>query len=282
MPILFEFLKSILFGIIQGVTEWLPISSTGHLLVAEELFPLTFSPAFRDMFIVVIQLGSILAVLVLFFERLNPFSSQKSAEEKSSTYRLWSKVLVAALPAILAGLLLDDWIDSIYNASSFLKITTISVALVFYGLVFLWVERKERFARINSLSAIDYRTALTIGLFQVLALVPGTSRSGATILGATTVGTSRVVAAEFSFFLAIPMMFGASGLKLLKFFSKDVPFGILDLLVLLVGTVVAFVVSIFVIKFLLSYLKQNDFKIFGYYRIFAGILFFTYFFFNRS
>lgn len=275
--IILEIFKAIILGIVQGVTEWLPISSTGHLLIAEEFFRLNVTPEFRDLFIVVIQLGSILAVLTLFFHKLNPFSPKKDEAQKQHTFALWGRVLVAAVPAAIAGFLLDDWIERLYQSDPLIKITVIAGALIFYGVLFIVIEAKPRNSRINTLAELDYKAAFGIGVFQILALVPGTSRSGSTILGATLLGTSRMVAAEFSFFLAIPMMFGASGLKLVKFFAKGMSFSASELVILLVGTLIAFLVSIWAIKFLINYLKRNDFKAFGYYRIGFGLFILVYF-----
>lgn len=270
---MFEILKAIILGIIQGITEWLPISSTGHLLLADEFIKMDFSKDFIDMFMVVIQLGSILAVLVLHFHKLNPFSSQKSTQEKSDTYKLWLKVIVAAVPAGIVGVLFDDLItDLLYNPY------VIAATLIIYGVLFIVIENRKKKPNINTLNEMDYKTALGIGAFQILALVPGTSRSGSTILGATLLGNSRFVSAEFSFFLAIPMMLGASGLKLLKFALKT-GFGFtgMEFAVLLTGTLVAFLVSVFAIKFLMSYIKKHDFKAFGYYRIVLGIAVLAFF-----
>lgn len=273
---LLEILKALIFGIIEGVTEWLPISSTGHLILAERLIPLNVSAEFNEMFRVVIQLGAILAVLLLYFHKLNPFSPKKSTLQKKDTYVLWSKVIVACLPAAVIGLLFDDAIDKV-----FYNYITVSITLVLYGILFLVVENRNRgrFPRIGKLKDLDYTTALLIGMFQVLALIPGTSRSGATIVGALLIGTSRVVAAEFTFFLAIPVMFGASLLKLVKFGFDFTPN---ELAVLVMGMLSAFVVSIFAIRFLMGYIKKHDFKAFGYYRIVLGILVLGYFLLSRT
>lgn len=267
---IFEIIKTIILGIVQGITEWLPISSTGHMILVDAFMPLkiyediTMNTEFVDMFMVVIQLGSILAVLLLYFHKLNPFSPKKSEIQKKNTWILWFKVLVAAVPAAIVGLLFDDVIDAIlYNP------TTVAIALIVYGILFIVIEKTKKPAKITTLESLDYFTALKIGAFQMLALIPGTSRSGSTILGATILGCSRKVASEFSFFLAIPMMFGASLLKLIKLqMSLDAT----GIFILLLGMVVAFVVSIIAIKSLMKYIRKHDFTIFGYYRIILGII----------
>jgi undecaprenyl-diphosphatase len=267
-----ELLKTILIGIVEGITEWLPISSTGHMILLNEWIKLDVSSDFFDMFLVVIQLGAILAVVVLFFHKLNPFAPSKTKEDQKATWILWTKVAVGVLPAAILGLLLNDWMEeTLYNY------IVVAIMLVLYGVLFIVVEQrhKGKTPTITSLENLTYKTALFIGLFQVLSLVPGTSRSGATILGAIVLGTSRFVAAEFSFFLSIPVMFGASALKLYNFgfsFSTE------ELVFLAVGMITAFIVSILAIKFLLGYIKQHDFKAFGYYRIGLGILVLLYFF----
>lgn len=269
-----EILKAIILGIIEGITEWLPISSTGHMILVDEFIKLNLSEAFKEMFFVVIQLGAILAVLVLYFNKLNPISPKKTKAEKIETWTLWSKVIVACLPAAVIGLLFDDKIDKL-----FYNYITVAVTLILYGVLFIVVENfnKGKECKVNSLTALSYKTALLIGVFQVLSLIPGTSRSGATILGAILLGTSRYVAAEFTFFLAIPVMFGASLLKILKF---GFDFTMHEAVVLLVGMVVAFVVSVLAIKFLMGYIKKHDFKAFGIYRIILGILVLMYFLFK--
>lgn len=269
--VIIEFLKAVVLGIIEGLTEWLPISSTGHMILADELIKLDLSPAFKEMFLVVIQLGAIMAVVVLYFHKLNPFSSRKTAIQKKETFTLWGKVLVACIPAGIIGVLFDDEIDRL-----FYNYVTVAITLIVYGILFLWIENRNRGKSplIRSESALSYRTAALIGVFQVLALIPGTSRSGATIIGAMLLGTSRSVAAEFTFFLAIPVMFGASLVKLLKF---GFAFSSLELGVLLTGSVVAFVVSIFAIRFLMGYIKKHNFKVFGYYRIVLGAIVLLYF-----
>ncbi|MDI9518757.1 MAG: undecaprenyl-diphosphate phosphatase [Bacillota bacterium] len=268
--VIFEIIKAIILGIIQGITEWLPISSTGHMILVDALMPMkvysdpTVNKEFVDMFLVVIQFGSILAVLLLYFNKLNPFSSKKSKEKKIETINLWIKVVVAAVPAAIVGLLFDDYIDALlYNP------LTVAITLILYGVLFIIIERRKPKPSINNLNAMTYKTALMIGLFQMLALIPGTSRSGSTILGAILLGTSRTVASEFSFFLAIPMMFGASLLKLIKL---EMSLNFIGILILLVGMFVAFIVSIVAIKGLMRYIKKNDFTLFGYYRIILGLI----------
>lgn len=262
-----EILKAIVQGIVQGITEWLPISSTGHILLLDTVWKMQVSPAFFDVFKVVIQLGSILAVLVLYFHKLNPFSPKKTGEEKKGTWVLWSKVLVASIPAAVAGLLLDDIIDEKLSVP-----LVIAVALVVYGIAFIIMESRQKQAKVENLSDLTYKHALGIGAFQMLALIPGTSRSGSTILGATLTGASRTVAAEFSFFMAIPVMLGASLLKVLKFVMEGLSFTTLEWIILAVGTVVSFAVSVVVIRFLMAFIKKHDFKPFGWYRIALGAL----------
>ena len=269
-----EILKAVLFGIIEGITEWLPISSTGHLILLEEIMSLKVSEAFYEMFQVVIQLGAILAVVLLFFHKLNPLSPKKNEKQKTMTWALWVKVVVAVLPSAVIGLLLDDWLDAhLYNY------IVVALMLVAYGAAFLLVEQKnkEQKPKISSVYAIDLRTALLIGCFQCLALIPGTSRSGATILGAIFLGVSRSAASEFSFFLAIPTMLGASALKVLKFMLEGVQITGMEVAILLVGSVVAFLVSLVAINALMQYVKKNSFAIFGQYRIALGILILVYF-----
>lgn len=270
-----EILKAVFLGVVQGITEWLPISSTGHLILFNDFINLqvyadTFSnKEFVDMFTVVIQLGSILAVLLLYFNKLNPFSKIKNPLEKRQTIDLWINVIIAAVPGAIIGFLFDDFIDSVlYNS------ITVALMLIIYGVLFIWIENRKSKPFVTSLSMINWKVAVLIGIFQVLALIPGTSRSGATILGAILIGCSRGVAAEFSFFLAIPMMFGASLLKLLK---MKIVLDLAGIVVLITGMVVAFIVSIFAIKFLMSYIKKHDFKVFGYYRIILGVIILIYF-----
>ncbi|WP_072685047.1 MULTISPECIES: undecaprenyl-diphosphate phosphatase [unclassified Holdemania] len=274
-----EMLKAILLGIVQGITEWLPISSTGHMILVNELMPLTVladaaaNKEFVDMFMVVIQFGSILAVLLLYFHKLNPFSPRKNAYEKRSTIDLWLKVIVAVVPAGIIGVLFDDLIDAyFYNP------VTVASMLIIYGVAFLAIESRHRRPSVTSFEKMSYKTALAIGVFQVLALIPGTSRSGATILGAVLLGCSRGIAAEFSFFLAVPVMFGASLLKLIK---MKIAFSLATASVLIVGMIAAFIVSVFAIRFLMGYIRKHDFKAFGVYRIALGILVFAYFFFMK-
>lgn len=263
-----EILKAILFGIIQGITEWLPISSTGHMLLADQLVHLNVSKEFMDLFIVVIQFGSILAVVTLYFHKLNPFSPKKAPAEKRGTWSLWGKVAVASIPLVIIGLPLDDFVtEKLYGP------ITIAATLIIYGILFIMLENQKKKAAINSFSDLSFKTAFFIGCFQVLAIIPGTSRSGSTILGAVFLGASRVVSAEFSFFLAIPAMFGASGYKLLKFvLANDTGFSGGEWAILLVGTAVAYLVSVFAIKFLMNFIKKHDFKPFGWYRIALGIV----------
>ncbi len=262
-----EILKSILYGIVEGITEWLPISSTGHMILLEEIMPMNVSKSFWSMFLVVIQLGAILAVVVLYWNKIFPFRKNKEGQYTSvkSIWILWSKILVATIPAAIIGLALDDWIDAhLYNGF------VVAIMLILVGVAFIYIENRNKDMRpsVNSLSALSYKDALIIGLFQVVAAVlPGTSRSGATIVGGLMIGVSRAVAAEFTFFLAIPVMFGASLLKLVKF---GLAFSVLEFFILVIGMVVAFFVSIFVIRFLMSYIKKHDFKVFGWYRIVLG------------
>lgn len=269
-----EMLKVILLGIVEGITEWLPISSTGHLILVDEFVKLNASDAFKEMFNVVIQLGAILAVVVLYFHKLNPFSPKKSTKQKKQTIDLWLKVIVACIPAAVLGLLFDDWMEAHFH-----NYIVVSLMLIIYGVLFILVENwnKGTTPRVTKLSELSYQTALAIGAFQVLSLVPGTSRSGATIIGALLIGVSRYAAAEFTFFLAIPVMFGASGVKILKFLKDGGGFTGMEAAMLLVGCLVAFLVSVFAIKFLMGYIKKNDFKVFGYYRIVLGVLVLAYF-----
>ncbi len=272
---IFEIIKTIILGVVEGITEWLPISSTGHLILFDEFIRLNMSEEFMEMFNVVIQLGAILAVVVLYFHKLNPFSPKKSAAEKKDTVNLWIKVLIGVLPAAIIGLKFDDLIDSL-----FYNFQTVAVMLIVYGVLFIIVENKNKNAlpKINTLDGLSYKTALLIGVFQVLSLIPGTSRSGATIIGGMILGASRAVAAEYTFFLAIPVMFGASLLKILKF---GFAFSAQEMVVLLTGVAVSFAVSVIAIKFLMSYIKKNDFKFFGWYRIILGIIVILYFVLTR-
>lgn len=272
-----EILKVILLGVVEGITEWLPISSTGHMILVDEFIKLNVSEAFREMFFVVIQLGAIFAVIVLYWSKLFPFKKQKIADAKArivldrETMLMWLKVIIAVLPAALIGIPFDDQIDAM-----FYNYQTVAVTLILYGVLFIVIETRNRgkLPRINSIEQITYATAIIIGIFQVLSLIPGTSRSGATIVGAILIGVSRTVAAEFTFFLAIPVMLGASLLKLVKF---GLIFTQAEAVILAVGMVTAFVVSILAIKFLMGYIKKHDFKVFGYYRIILGIAVVAYF-----
>ena len=271
---LLEILKAVLFGIVEGITEWLPVSSTGHMILLDEFIKLDVSKEFYEMFQVVIQLGAIGAVIALFFHKLNPFSPKKNHKQKHNTWVLWIKVVVAVAPSAVLGLLLDDWMeDHLFNY------IVVAIALIVYGVAFLFVERlnETRDSQIKSVSQIDYRTALLIGAFQCLSLIPGTSRSGSTILGAILLGVSRSAGAEFSFFLAIPTMLGASALKVLKFLLEGVKATGDEMLILLVGTVVSFLVSLLVIKGLMEYVRKRSFAVFGYYRIILGFLVIGYF-----
>lgn len=270
---LINIFKAIILGIVEGITEWLPISSTGHLILVDEFIKMDVSPAFTEMFNVVIQLGAILAVVVLYFDKLNPFSGKKNQVEKSETWTLWSKVVVACIPAAVLGLLLDDFLDAHFH-----KFLPVAIMLIVYGIAFIVVERhnKTKTPKCTSLNDFTYKAALIVGFFQVLSLIPGTSRSGATILGAILIGSSRFVATEFSFFLGIPVMFGASGLKIVKFLMNGNSFDFAQITILLVGMATAFVVSIVAIKFLLDYIKRNDFTVFGWYRIILGVILIGY------
>lgn len=277
MDVILELLKAVLFGIVEGITEWLPISSTGHMILLDQLVKLKVSEEFYQMFQVVIQLGAIMAVVLLFFHKLNPFSPKKSQKARSNTWQLWFKVIVAVLPSAVLGLLLDDWMEAhLYNY------VVVAVALIVYGVAFLYLEQGEgRIApRIKSVHAIDYKTALLIGAFQCLSLIPGTSRSGSTILGAILLGVGRSAGAEFSFFLAIPTMVGASGLKLVKFLLSGVSVTGLEIGVLLVGCLVSFLVSLLVIKALMDYVRNHSFRVFGIYRIILGVVVLIYFLFT--
>lgn len=265
--------KAVILGIVEGITEWLPISSTGHLILVDEFIKMDVSPAFTTMFNVVIQLGAILAVVVLYFHKLNPFSPKKSAREKNETWVLWSKVLVACIPAAFLGILLDDFLEAHFH-----KFLPVAIMLIIYGIAFIVVERynKGKRPKCTDLNKFTYQAALIVGFFQVLSLMPGTSRSGATILGAILIGSSRFVATEFSFFLGIPVMFGASAIKIIKFLKDGNVFGFQEIIILLVGMVTAYIVSIIAIKFLLDYIKKNDFTVFGWYRIILGVLLIAY------
>ena len=286
-----EILKAILFGIVEGVTEWLPVSSTGHLILLNEFITLNVSEEFQSMFDVVIQLGAILAVIVLFFRKLNPFALSKTAPEKKQTWNLWFKVIAAIIPSGVVGVLLDDWMDAhLHNG------IVVSIALIVYGIAFILVERKNQYGKylkvagkdgptvhfyrekkIQDVHEISYKTAILIGLFQCLSLVPGTSRSGSTILGAILLGVGRAAGAEFSFFMAIPTMLGASAIKGLKFLLSGVGITGLEIGVLVTGCVVSFVVSLLVIRGLMEYVRKHSFSVFGVYRIVLGIVVLAYF-----
>lgn len=265
-----EILKAVILGIVQGITEWLPVSSTGHLILVEQFFKLNFSKTFVDTFFVVIQFGSILAIIVLYFHKLNPFSPSKTKKQRTETLNLWSKIIIGVIPAGILGILLEDVIDQIFYESN----TIIALMLILYGILFIVIENRNSKPKVTEFSQMSYKLAIAIGFFQALALIPGTSRSGATIVGAVLLGTSRYIAAEFSFFLATPTMLGASGLKLLK---AGASFNGGEWLMLGVGSIVAFIVSIIAIKFLMDYIKKHDFKVFGYYRIILGIIVLAYF-----
>ena len=269
----FEILKVLVLGIVEGFTEWLPISSTGHMILVDEIIHLDVSEAFRQVFMVVIQLGAILAVVVLYFHKLNPFSPRKTQNQKRATIRLWMKIVVACIPAAVIGLPFDNLLDKLMNGY------VVSAMLILYGVFFILLENRNRGVkfRIQRVTQISFQTAAVIGLFQVLAMVPGTSRSGATILGAMLLGCSRGAAAEFSFFLGIPVMFGASLLKIVKFMLEGASFQMYEIFYLIFGMAVAFGVSVYSIKFLMEYVKQHDFKFFGYYRIVLGIIVLSYF-----
>ncbi len=270
-----EFIKVVILGIVEGITEWLPISSTGHMILVDEFLQLNVTPQFKEMFFVVIQLGAILAVVILFFQSLNPFDTHKTKVEKKDTWNLWFKVAVACVPAAVFGLLFDDLLDKY-----FYNFPVVAVMLILYGVLFIIIENKNKdktFA-INNMKQLTYKTALFIGVFQVLALIPGTSRSGATIVGAMLIGTSRIVAAEFSFFLSIPVMLGASALKVAKYlFVENMTFTGIEISILALGSIVALVVSLVAIKFLMNFIKKHDFKPFGWYRIILGGILIVYF-----
>ena len=269
-----EIIKTIILGIIEGFTEFLPISSTGHLYLADEFIKLKESTAFINMFMVVIQFGAILAVILIYFHKLNPFSPKKDRHAKKQTWDIWFKVIVAIIPSAVVGIPLNDWMDAHLTSWQ-----VISATLLIYGVLFIVVENwlKDKTPQVADLDSLSYKTAFQIGLFQILSLVPGTSRSGATILGGMTIGTSRFVATEFSFFLAIPTMFGASLIKIGKFFAKGNTFSGDQIIILLIGTFVSFIVAYASIKFLLDYIKRNDFKAFGWYRIILTIIVIAYF-----
>ncbi|HJC67756.1 MAG: undecaprenyl-diphosphate phosphatase [Lachnospiraceae bacterium] len=271
---LVEILKVLVLGIVEGFTEWLPISSTGHMILVDEIIQLNQPEAYKTVFRVVIQLGAILAVVLMYFRKLNPLSRYKNQNQKEATWILWIKIIAACIPAAVFGLLLDDWMDAhLYNAY------VVAAMLILYGVLFILLENSRLVANpsIQKVSRISLKTAFFIGLFQLLSLVPGTSRSGATILGAMILGCSRGAAAEFSFFLGVPVMFGASLLKLVKYFLDGNGFSGPQVFYLIFGMVVAFGVSVYSIKFLMSYVRRNDFKFFGYYRIILGVIVLSYF-----
>ena len=272
-----EILKAVLFGIVEGITEWLPVSSTGHIILLDEFIQLSASDEFKSMFDVVIQLGAILAVIVLFFRKLNPFAPSKTKGEKKQTWDLWFHVIAAIIPSGVMGVLLDDWMDAhLHNG------IVVSIALIVYGIAFILVERNNQAKNLKTVEdvhAIDYKTALLIGAFQCLSLVPGTSRSGSTILGAILLGVGRSAGAEFSFFMAIPTMLGASAIKLLKFMLTGGGITGMEIAVLIVGSVVSFIVSLLVIKGLMEYVRKHSFSVFGVYRIILGAVVLLYFLF---
>jgi undecaprenyl-diphosphatase len=270
---MWDILKAIFLGVVEGITEWLPISSTGHLILADQFIKFNQSEAFKEMFNVVIQLGAILAVVLIYFKKLNPWDADKSPKQKHATWLLWLKVVIAVFPAAVAGLLLDDWFDA-----HFYNFVSVALMLIIYGFGFIYVERwaKDKTPTVTSLNQMPYKFALAIGVIQLLSLMPGTSRSGVTILGAIILGASRFVATEFTFFLGIPVMFGASLLKVVKFFAKGNSLGGFQVTLLLVAMITAFVVSVFVIKFLLDYIKKHDFTVFGKYRIALGAVLLAY------
>ena len=268
-----EILKVIFLGIVEGITEWLPISSTGHMLLVDEFISLNASDAFKEMFFVVIQLGAILAVVTIFWNKMWPFQLKDKTQPvmKKDTWSMWFKTVVACIPGAIVTLLFDNYIEAHLHTA-----VVISIALIFYGVAFIVIENwnKTRTPKVETLNDITYKTAFLIGMFQVLSIIPGTSRSGATIIGALLIGVSRIAAAEFTFFLAVPVMFGLSALKLIKF---GLSFTGSELAILIIGCVVAYLVSIVVIKFLMSYIKKHDFKVFGWYRIVLGVIVLVYF-----
>jgi undecaprenyl-diphosphatase len=273
-----EMLKAFFIGVVQGITEWLPVSSTGHMILFDEFLKLQGSEEFKEMFMVVIQLGSILAVAFLYFNKLNPFSKKKSAYEKKSTLLLWAKVIVGAIPAAIIGVLLDDWFDT-----HFYNFLVVAIALLVYGILFIIIERlrKGKEFRVETVDDLSFTDALKIGCFQVLSLIPGTSRSGSTIIGGMLSGVSRIASAEFSFFMAIPIMLGASGLKVLKFMLSGVSITANEIIVLIIGIVVAFLVSLVAIRFLMDFVKRHSFESFGWYRIILSIVILAYFFITK-
>lgn len=275
-----EILKAIFFGIVEGITEWLPVSSTGHMILVDEFINLNVSDAFKDLFLVVIQLGAICAVPVYFFQKLNPFSKRKTEQERKATWSLWAKVIVGVLPAAVVGILLDDFFDE-----HFYNYIVVSIALIVYGIVFILIEKlknspksgKAPSYRVERIEDLTYRDAVTIGAFQVLSLIPGTSRSGSTIIGGMLTGVSRRASAEFSFFMAIPVMLGASLLKIVKFIADGFTVSGTEMALLLIGIAVSFLVSLFAIKFLMDFVKRHTFIPFGIYRIALGVIVIAYF-----
>ena len=269
-----EFLKVLLFGIVEGYTEWLPISSTGHLILVEDIVKLNQPEAFWSVFLVVIQLGAILAVIFLYWSKLWPFSPKKSPMQKRNTWILWSKIILACIPAAVVGLPLDDFLDAhLYNS------TVVALMLILYGAIFIWMENRNQGMEfpIQKTGELSYRTALLIGVFQCLSLIPGTSRSGATIIGAMLLGCARPVAAEFSFFLGIPVMCGASLLRIVKYLLQEGAFTGEQWIIMLLGMLVSFLVAVVTIRYLMSYIRKHDFKIFGYYRIVLGVIVLVFF-----
>ena len=272
-----EILKAIFFGIIEGITEWLPVSSTGHLILVQEFIQLKQSAGFIEMFNIVIQLGAILAVITIYFQRLNPFQPGKTQKEIRLTWQLWAKVVLACIPSIIIAVPLDNWFEAHFNF-----MVPIAIALIVYGIAFIWIEKRNKDVepQVTNLAKMSYKTALLIGCFQVLSIVPGTSRSGATILGAIILGTSRSVATDFTFFLGIPTMFGYSGLKAVKYFLDGNSLSLEQVVILLVASVTAYIVSIVVIRMLTDFVKKHDFTVFGYYRIVLGAILLIYSFFT--
>lgn len=272
-----EILKAIFLGIIEGITEWLPVSSTGHLILVQEFIQLKQSAGFIEMFNIVIQLGAILAVITIYFQRLNPFQPGKTQKEIRLTWQLWAKVVLACIPSIIIAVPLDNWFEAHFNF-----MVPIAIALIVYGIAFIWIEKRNKDVepQVTNLAKMSYKTALLIGCFQVLSIVPGTSRSGATILGAIILGTSRSVATDFTFFLGIPTMFGYSGLKAVKYFLDGNSLSLEQVLILLVASVTAYLVSVVVIRMLTDFVKKHDFTVFGYYRIVLGAILLIYSFFT--
>ena len=272
-----EILKAIFLGIIEGITEWLPVSSTGHLILVQEFIQLKQSAGFIEMFNIVIQLGAILAVITIYFQRLNPFQPGKTQKEIRLTWQLWAKVVLACIPSIIIAVPLDNWFEAHFNF-----MVPIAIALIVYGIAFIWIEQRNKDVepQVTNLAKMSYKTALLIGCFQVLSIVPGTSRSGATILGAIILGTSRSVATDFTFFLGIPTMFGYSGLKSVKYFLDGNSFSLEQVVILLVAIVTAYIVSVVVIRMLTDFVKKHDFTVFGYYRIVLGAILLIYSFFT--